>query len=105
MELEHQIAKALEMQRETARLASNAKRSTASFVLQELATGLTFVQLARDSEKRSEAENASRQKAAAREALQTVLKLLPEVEPTPIQKAQIAADLAELDSKLKALGP
>ena len=80
------------------------KSSLAEFLLQDLATGLTFAQLAHDSEKRGQPEDANRQKNAAIKAYQAILKFLPEASLTPTQKKQVESDLAELESKLRILG-
>ena len=104
MILEREIENALKLHREAMDFTSNGQKTGANFILQQLARGLTFVSLARDSRLRGRPEDGERQEAIGREAHQTVLKLLPTAILTPEQHRRIDADFAELDSKLKALG-
>ena len=96
--------KARQLQVESKDTATKTSGSSAEFLLQELATGVTLAELAYFSEKRRHPEDARRQKAAAIQAYKTVLKSLPEVAPTSIQERQIEADMAQLKSRLTALG-
>src|SRR5262245_12153020 len=102
--VEDQLKKARQLERETKEPFSKIRNNGAEFLLHESATGLVFAQLAQDSEKRRQPKAAARQRNSALQAYQTVLKFLPEATPTPPQKRQIEADLAELESRLKALG-
>jgi hypothetical protein len=103
MDLEREIENALKLHRETMDLWPDVQKTGAN-ILQELARGLTFASLARDSLVRGHPEDSERQKALAREAHQAVVKLLGKTIPTAQQNRRIEADLAELDSKLKTLG-
>src|SRR5262245_26432536 len=104
MNLGQKREKAKALQRNSQSILSRIRDSGAEFLLHRLAMGLTFAQLAHDSEKRGQADDANRQKATAENAHQTVLKSLPEARLTPELKSRIESDLAELEFKLKALG-
>jgi hypothetical protein len=99
-----QLKRASKLRGEPKDTVAKAKKNGSEFLLQELAMGLTFAQLAKDSRRRGQLEDADRQKTAAIESYQTALKSLSRSNPTPPQKRQIEADLAELEFKLKALG-
>src|SRR5262245_54647864 len=83
------LEKARQLQSEAKGTIAKIRETAADFLLQELAMGLMFAQLAGDAGKRNKQEDAYRQKAAALEAYQTVLKFLPEATPTPSQRKQI----------------
>jgi len=85
MDLEPESENALKLQRETMDLISKVQKTGANCILQELARGLTFASLARDSRARGDPEDGERQKSVAREAHQTVLKLLLNATFTPEQ--------------------
>src|SRR5215510_6021600 len=102
--VDDQLKKTRQVFHETQDSVTKLKNSLAEFLLQDLATALTFAQLAHDSEKRGQPEDANRQRNAAIQAYQAVLRFLPEANPTPSQKTRIEADLGELESKLRILG-
>jgi len=93
-----------QLERDTKETIAKVKNTSVGFLPQELAMGLTFAQLAKNSKKRGQREVADRQKAAAIQAYEMILRFLPEATLTPRQKRQIEADLAQLQFKLKALG-
>jgi len=98
-----EFEKAKQLQGATNRVIAKIRDNGAEFLLEELTTGLTFVQLAHDSQRRGQSEAALRQKEAAIKAYQTALKFLPETTPTPPQMSAIEDNLAKLESQLKAL--
>ena len=100
---ERQIRKARELQNKVAEAISHVTGTGVQFILQELATGIAFAKLAADSRSRGDTAVADDEEERAREALQTVIKFLPEATPTQEQKTTIDASLAELDSRLAAL--
>ena len=96
--------KARPLQVEAKDTLAKLRDTETELLLQELVTGLTFAQLAHFSEMRGQPEDANRQRDAAVEAYQAVLRFLPQTAPTETQKRRIEADLAELKSKLNTLG-
>src|SRR5262245_19573188 len=98
-----QFKKARQLQADLNGTADKIKANRVEFLLEELTIGLTFLQLAHDSQKRGQSDAALRQKVAAIKAYQAVLKFLPETTPTPPQKRAIEDNLAKVAAQLKTL--
>src|SRR5262245_58743681 len=101
--VEDQTEKTGQLRETTRALIATVNTDCARLIFQELSTGLAFVKLALDFQKRGQSKAALGQRDAAIKAYQTILKFLPKTAPTPSQKERIKTDLAKLKSKLDAL--
>lgn len=85
----------------TTQLIQQAHRIGMKFLLVDLATALTFLDL---SETTQSDETRTRNRQNASVAYDTVLRLLPRLKSSAEERSAVEAKLTELRSRLSALG-
>jgi hypothetical protein len=89
------------MPRSTGQILQEAQRIGVQFLLADLATGMTFLDL---SEVTRLEESRSRNRRNARCVYDTVMRLLPRICPSDCESAALSDRLAELKRRLIAIG-
>jgi hypothetical protein len=89
------------LQEKTSRLMEQTNQAGIDFIVTDLNTGLTFLEIANVSGSDS---NRKRNFEKAHEVYRTVTRLLPRVMPSPAVKQQIEKKLEELKGALEKAG-
>lgn len=89
------------MEKSTRQIMAESNRIGVQFLLADLATALTFMNVA---EVTQIAATRTRNFDSARTAYQTVLRLLPRVTPTPDEQAELQTKIAALKDRFAAAG-
>jgi hypothetical protein len=91
----------MHMPRSTAQLLEESHRIGVQFLLADLATAFTFLDV---SEVTEIEESRKRNLEKARYVYDTVMRLMPKVEPSNEERAELEDNLAELRRRLVATG-
>ncbi|MFP5236996.1 MAG: hypothetical protein ACLGSD_13940 [Acidobacteriota bacterium] len=89
------------MEKSTRQIMAESNQIGVQFLLADLATGITFLNVA---EVTQIAATRERNYGSAWTAYRTVLRLLPRVTPTVEQQAELTAKITELKRRLTAAG-